>query len=126
MPTKLQVIHARDFVRATPEGQLDLETSKTALANIVSISAALTDYHVLLDTRKSNVVMSVTDLWYLAEALSTLGGAFNTKTAVLCPTERFDSAEFFALCAQNRGLRVQAFRSFEDAIEWFIADWADA
>ena len=70
--------------------------------------------------------MSVTDLWYLAEALSTLRGAFNSKTAVLCPTERFDSAEFFALCAQNRGLRVQAFRSFEDAIEWFIADWADA
>jgi len=64
--------------------------------------------------------MSVTDLWYLAAELSTLGKAFLRKTAVLCPVERFDYADFFALCADNLGMRVQAFNSFEDAIDWLI------
>lgn len=65
--------------------------------------------------------MSVIDLWYLAAELSNLHKAFSRKTAVLCPLEQFDHAGFFALCAQNRGLQVRAFTSFEDAIEWLIA-----
>ena len=62
--------------------------------------------------------MSVTDLWYLAAELSNLHKAFQRKTAVLCPSERFDQAAFFALCAKNRGFQVGAFTTFDDAIEW--------
>ena len=29
--------------------------------------------------------------------------AFSRKTAVLCPTNSFDNARFFAYCAENRG-----------------------
>ncbi len=75
-----------------------------------------------MDTRKAQVEKSVSDLWYLAAELNNLRKAFSRRTAVLCPLEGFDHAGFFALCAQNRGLRVMAFTSFEDAIEWLITN----
>jgi hypothetical protein len=120
MPTDIRLIHAQDFVRATSEGELDFETSKKTLIETASATAHLVDYEILLDTRKSHVQMSVTDLWYLAAELSNLRKAFSRKTAVLCPVERFDDAAFFALCSKNRGFRVKAFTSFEDAINWLI------
>jgi hypothetical protein len=122
MPTNIRIIHAHDFIKATPEGELNFETSKKALIEIASTTAHLVNYEILIDTRKAHVQMSVTDLWYLAVELSNLRNAFSRKTAVLCPAERFDDAAFFALCSENRGFRINAFTSFEDAIEWLIAN----
>ena len=122
MPTNIRIIQARDFIKATPEGHLDLEGSKKLLMEIASVSAPSADHEILLDTRKARLEMSASALWHLAAELSNLRKAFSGKTAVLCPLERFDTAEFFALCAQNRGLQVRAFTSFEDAIEWLIAN----
>jgi hypothetical protein len=126
MPVDIRVIHAQDFVRATPEGELDFETSKEALIEIASATAHLVDYEILLDTRKAHVQMSVTDLWYLAAELSNLRNVFSRKIAVLCPVEHFDDAAFFALCSKNRGFRIEAFASFEDAMDWLIGMTPDA
>ena len=122
MPTDIRIIHAHDFIKATPEGQLDFERAKEALLEIASASSALADYKIILDTRKAQSKMSVLDLWQLALELENLRNAFSRKTAVLCPLERFDSAEFFGLCAQNRHFQIRAFTSFEDAIEWLVAN----
>jgi len=122
MPTDIRIIHAHDFIKATLEGQLDFERSKEALLEIAATSSALADYEIILDTRKTQSIMSVIDLWYLALELKKLGEAFSRKTAVLCPLEEFDSAKFFATCAQNRHLQIRAFTSFEDAIEWLVAN----
>lgn len=83
MPTNIRIIHARDFIKATPEGNLDLEESKKLLIEIASASAPLLDYEIILDTRKAQSEMSVTDLWHLAAELSSLRNAFSRKTAVL-------------------------------------------
>ena len=120
MPTDIRLIHAKDFVRATSAGELDFETSKKTLIEIASATAHFVDYEILLDTRKSHVRMSVTDLWHLAAELSKLRKAFSRKTAVLCPVKHFDDAAFFALCSENMGLRVKAFTSFEGAMNWLI------
>ncbi len=121
MSVNIRIIHAHEFIKATPEGPLDLEKAKNVLVEIASTAASLADYEIILDLRKARVAMSTTDLWYLATELSDLRKAFSRrKTAVLCPTEQFDQAGFFALCAQNRGFAVRAFNSFEDAIEWLI------
>jgi hypothetical protein len=122
MSTNIKIIHAQEFIKATAEGQLDLEKSKKLLMEVASASAPLVDYEIILDTRKAQTGMSVTDLWYLAGELSTLRKAFSRKTAVLCPLEQFDLAGFFALCAQNRGFQVKAFTSFEEAVEWLISN----
>jgi hypothetical protein len=122
MAINLRVIHGHDFIKLTPDGKLDLEKSKQVLKEVASAAAPLGDYEILIDTRKVEIVMSVTDLWYLAADLRNLGDTFFRKTAVLCPLEGFDRAGFFALCAQNRGLRVSAFTSYEDAMEWLLAN----
>jgi hypothetical protein len=122
MPTNIRIIHAHEFIKATPDGQLDLEKAKKLLMEIASASAPLVDYEIILDMRRAQSGLSVSDLWDLAAELSNLGKAFLRKTAVLCPVEQFDHASFFALCAKNRGFQISAFTSFEDAIEWLIGN----
>jgi hypothetical protein len=121
MPTDIRIIHAHDFIKATPDGRLDFERAKEVLLEIVSASSALADYEIIIDTRRVQTRMSVFDLWYLALELENLRKPFSRKTAILCPNEQFDSAEFFALCARNRNLQIRAFTSFEEAIEWLVA-----
>ncbi len=119
MPTNVKIIHASEFIKATAEGKLDFEESKRALQEIASAAGPLADCEIILDTRKAEVVMSPSDLWYLAAELDKLRKDLHgRKIAVLCPLEDFDHAEFFELCAQNRGFSVRAFTSFEDAIDW--------
>jgi hypothetical protein len=122
MPTNIRIIHAHEFIKATPDGQLDLEKAKKLLMEIASASAPLVDYEIFLDMRRAQSGLSVSDLWDLAAELSNLGKAFLRKTAVLCPVEQFDHASFFALCAKNRGFQISAFTSFEGAIEWLIGN----
>ena len=121
MFTDIRIIQTQDFIKATPEGQLDRENMKKLLREIASASAHLGDCQIILDTRKAQSAMSASDLWSLAAELSNLGKAFSRKTAIICPRERFDRVGFFALCAQNRGFLVNVFTSFEDAIEWLNA-----
>jgi len=121
MATNIRIIHAHDFIKATPEGTLDLENSKKLLVEIAADSSTSGDHEILLDTRMAQSAMSATDLWYLAAELISFRKALSRKTAVLCPLDRFDHAAFFALCAQNKGFRVRAFTSFEDAMEWLMA-----
>jgi hypothetical protein len=120
MATNIQIISARDFVKATPEGKFDFEKSMDFLISIASASAALSDHETLIDTRKTDCELSASELWHLAAELDSRRRAFSGRTAVLCPVERFDQAGFFALCAHNRGFRVKAFAAFEDAIEWLM------
>jgi hypothetical protein len=118
MPTNLRIIHAKDFITATAHGSVDFEEFKKALVDIATAAGPLTDYEILLDTRKVGSCLSITELRDLAVELATLGAALGHKTAVLCPPERFNDAEFFALCAERRGLQVRGFTSFEDAMAW--------
>jgi hypothetical protein len=118
MPSTIKVISARDFLRVTAEDTIDLNASRQVLIEIAVKAALLKDFQIILDTRKAPSHLSVVDLWQLASELSEHGKAFQRKTAVLCPPERFDRAKFFALCAANRGFRVEAFTSFEEAIDW--------
>ena len=121
MATNMRIIHAKDFIKVTPDGKLDLQESRKLLIEIASAPVPLVDHEIIIDTRKAEAAMSITDLWYLATELSKHEKSFSRKTAVLCPLKEFDQAGFFALCAQNRGLQVRAFTSFEDAFEWLIA-----
>ena len=127
MPANIRIIHAQEFIKANPEGQLNLDESMKMLIEIASASAPLVDYDIILDTRKTQSRMSETDLWFLASELNNyFSKTFSRtqKTAVLCPLQQSDNAKFFALCAKNRGFKVKAFTSFEEAYEWLIADRA--
>jgi len=120
MPTDIRVIQAHEFIKATPEGHLDLEGTKEVLLGIAAASALSGDFDVILDTRDTQSEMTVTDLWELAAELHRFREAFSRKTAVLGPPDRSDYAAFFALCAQERGFDVRAFASLGDAMEWMV------
>jgi hypothetical protein len=121
MTTKIRIIHAQDFLKATPEGELNFEESKRILLEIAAIVVTQDDYALIIDTRKAHSVMSPTDLWLLAKEIGTFGEKFRRKTAVICPHDRFDQAKFLELCSHNRGYDIHAFTSYEDAIDWLCS-----
>jgi len=121
MARHIRIINARDFVSAKPDGLLNLEESEQLLREVASISDPLEEFDILIDTREAASTLSATDLWYLADRLVRYPRTFSGRTAILCPSERFDHASFFALCAGNKGIDMQAFTSYEEAMTWLSA-----
>ncbi|HEX6690120.1 MAG TPA: hypothetical protein VF110_03135 [Burkholderiales bacterium] len=120
MPNNIKVIHASDFIRAQPEGPAHLEEAERLLKEIADASAGLSDFEILVDTRRVTGSLSAPDLWTLAQKLARFRLGAARRTAILCPIEKFDHSRFFALCAENRGFNIQAFTSYEEAMEWLI------
>ncbi len=118
MTAEVRIIRAQDFIKATPEGDLDLAKSRLLLLEIASAKAVLQDYAVLLDTRRAKSKLSAYELWYLASELQKVSDQFLRRTAIICPHERFEMAKFFALSAAKQGFEMRAFISFEEAMEW--------
>ncbi|HEX6267754.1 MAG TPA: hypothetical protein VFZ81_12770 [Burkholderiales bacterium] len=121
MARNIRIISARDFVSAKPDGQFNLEESEQLLREVVGVSEPLEQFDILVDTREAASTLSATDLWFLADRLVKYPKTFAGRTAILCPAERFDHASFFALCAENKGVDMQAFPSYEEAMAWLSA-----
>jgi hypothetical protein len=96
MAANVKVIRARDFVRAQPGGHANLEQAEQLLKDIALA------------------------VWRLAERLVRFRKTFAHRNAILCPIEKFDHTRFFALCAENHGFNIQAFSSYEEAMEWLL------
>jgi hypothetical protein len=76
----------------------------------------------LIDTRQALVDLSITDAFQLGVAVALQSTLARAKTAILAPMSDEERAQFFALVAQNRGARLMAFTSFEEAITWLVMD----
>lgn len=121
MTLKLHVVHAKEFVKMTPNGEFDFDSTRDLLIKAVSVDTKASELEILLDFRQSRAELTTTDIWYLAAELEKHRTAFKEKIAVLISPERnFDNAKFFELCATNRGLDVGAFQSYEEAISWLF------
>jgi DNA-binding response OmpR family regulator len=116
---RLQIIKAGDFIKSTPTGDLDMETSRQGLAEIAATGTELQDYTILIDLRDIKSRLSMVDIYELAYELVQYGGTFRRKTAVLVrDDEDIPQATFFENAAHNRGFKVKAFTVFEDALIW--------
>ena len=51
MPTNIAIIQTRDFIRAKPDGALDLDASRKLLVEVVSAIRRAGERNVLIDTR---------------------------------------------------------------------------
>jgi hypothetical protein len=122
MTSNLKILRVRDFIKATPQGTLDLPMVKELIQEVSNISDAFITYNLFIDTRGTQDNLRVFDIWEIASQLAIVvhqnTKGFRAKIAVLCPVERFDNAKFFELCSLNRGLNVRAFNSFEELFEW--------
>ena len=116
---RLQIIKAGDFIKSTPEGNLDLKASTKWFAQIADAGSDLHDYTVLIDLREVTSRLSTSEIFDLAFGLSKYGETFRRKTAVLArPDDELKQAKLFEEVAQKRGFDVRAFTVFEDAMNW--------
>ncbi len=118
---KLEIINARDFIKSTPKGDLDMTASVQILSQIATAGDLLGDFAVIIDLREVQSHLTTTDIYQLASDLMKYGGTFHRRTAVLTQTAKGqDQSNFFETAATNRGYNVKAFTHFENAINWLM------
>jgi len=122
MATKIKIVTTGDFLEVTPEGIIDVTTSRQLLVDIAKAEHQPVDYDLLIDFRDTQWQMSTIDVYELASELCQHGDTFRRKVAVLVhPGVNFDPATFLETCSHNRGFFVDAFTDFETAIRWFLS-----
>jgi hypothetical protein len=122
MATKIKIVTTGDFLEVTPEGVINMATSRQLLVDIARADRRPVDYELLIDFRDTKWHMSIVDLYELAAELTKHGDTFRRKVALLVfPGSTFSSAEFFETCSHNRGFSVEAFTDFESALRWLLA-----
>lgn len=123
MATKIKIITANDFLEVTPEGIINISTSRKLLAEIARIENLPVDYELFVDFRKSQSNLSITEIYQLAAELFQHGEIFRRKVALLVlPGHNFDRAKFFETCTHNRGYSINAFTDYEKAMHWILSD----
>jgi len=121
MALKIDLIPARGFVRVTPQGEFDFSSSRKLLGEVFEVGQSLWEHEILVDCRHTRCDLSDTDIWQLAAECGQHRNAIRNKIAILVnPGGRFDKAEFFALCARNQHVLVQAVTTTDEAIEWLF------
>jgi hypothetical protein len=121
MATKIKVVTSGDFLEVTPEGVINIATSRQLLVDIAKADHQPVDYDLLIDFRDTKLHMSTLDLYQIASELTHHDDTFSRKVALLVyPGDTFDSAAFFETCSHNRGFEVNAFTDFETAIRWLL------
>jgi hypothetical protein len=121
MATKIKVVTIKEFLEVTPEGNIDITTSKKLLVDIAKAEHKPVDYDLLIDFRDTHWQMSTQDLYQIASELCEHGDTFHRKIAVLVlPGVNFDPASFLETCSHNRGFFVNAFSDYESALRWLL------
>jgi hypothetical protein len=122
MDLNIRVIRASEFLRTTATGELDLPRSKEILLKLAAINKPPAKYDILLDVRASTgTQLTLVDVAELVELMLAHRESFQQKLAILTPEDApLTRANFMKLYADNRGLRVGAFRNFEEAINWLL------
>ena len=119
---KVQIIHAGDFIKTTPEGEVSLKLSKTRLAKIVQALEPAHDYNFLVDWRNVTINFSMTHLFYLALEITKYVALSGAKISLLVRPDDFNRGEFLQICAQNRGVQLAAYTEYENAMNWITSE----
>jgi hypothetical protein len=122
MPMELQIIRAQEFIRLGARERFDLKASKAALALLAGACCKRGIHQALLDLRavqpKPKPVFSPNDLVTLVNTFREVGFTHKQRLAVLYGSDPHHRARLFAFIAKLRGWKVQAFDSFEQAVNW--------
>jgi hypothetical protein len=122
MSLELQLIRASEFIRVTTEGQLDLETSKLALAKIARACHKRGIPRAMLDLRNfqpgPQPALSSNDLAALVDTFFGIGFSKKQRLAVLYTSDPHRRARLFSFICLMHGWQVKGFGSFENAMLW--------
>ena len=118
---EIKIIQPRDFLKVSAEGTYTFRRSQELFERLAELNKPPNDYALLLDLRGAEGYATTADLYELACTLNEHRDSFRNRMALLVPendSRRFANAEFFSLCAENRGFHVSTFTSFEAAMDW--------
>jgi hypothetical protein len=122
MPAELQDIRASEFIRIDPHEQLDLEASKQALQALARACRKRGLDRALLDLRAVPVparrLFTPRDLGELVLTFRDAGFSREQRLAVMCEQDVHGGVRDFAFISRMRGLKVQVFADYEDALHW--------
>ncbi|HUU17165.1 MAG TPA: hypothetical protein VMW72_08455 [Sedimentisphaerales bacterium] len=123
MRVNYKIIQAKDFIKAKPTGQIDLDESKKVLGQIAKMEELIGDHELLVDLREVHSNLDKDDLFELILELGRHKEAFRSKIAVMArDDEQFNKAVFLEMCANIDGFTVMAFTDYEEAINWLQSD----
>jgi hypothetical protein len=125
VPIDMQVIRASEFVCVDPDQHLDFEASKNALQALAQACRKRGLDRALVDLRKLPMLpkprFTPTELAALVMTFREAGFSRQQRLAVLYQEDLHGGIRAFALIGRMRGLQVQAFTQFEEALNWLSA-----
>ena len=123
MRVNYKIIQAKDFIKAKPTGEIDLDESKIVLGQVAQMEHLIGDHELLLDLREVHSNLDKDDLFELILELGRHKEAFRSKIAVIArDDEQFNKAVFLEMCANIDGFTTMAFTDYEKAINWLQSD----
>ena len=125
MPFELQIIRATEFIRIGPQGHLDLQASKEALAMLAEACRKRGLDRAILDIRAIPVPVrpyfTPPELAALVDTFREVGFGPRQRLAVLYKSDPHLGARTFAFIGRMKGWHVRAFAEFETALLWLSA-----
>jgi hypothetical protein len=122
MPIDLQVIRASDFVCLDAGDHLNFEDSRKALQGLATTCRKRGLNRAMLDLRELPVLdrprFTNAELAELVCAFRDAGFSRHQRLAVLYRQDVYGGVRKFTFFSRMRGLQVQAFHEFEDAMSW--------
>ncbi len=122
MPIDLQVIRASDFVCLDAGDHLNFEDSRKALQGLAATCRKRGLDRAMLDLRELPVLdrprFTNAELAELVCAFRDAGFSRHQRLAVLYRQDVYGGVRKFTFFSRMRGLQVQAFHEFEDAMCW--------
>ena len=98
-----------------------MAASREMLAAILAAQEPEMSFDILLDLRRAQWQLSTAEIYGFAARLAELSTLRSAKIAILIlPGTRVREARFLETCSVNRGLMVDTFSNYEDAIHWFF------
>ena len=120
MTVSYKMYKIKDFVRRTENGEINIQKSLNAVAELAVASELHKDVNVLIDLRDTETTLNFRDLLKVALEFAWYKNCFQNKIAVVIPndSERIERGEFLKTHMTVKGFLFDYFTDFEKAIEW--------
>ncbi len=120
MTVSYNIYKIKDFIRRTEKGEINIQKSLTAVAELAIASEFHKDVNILVDLRETETTLDFGDLLKVALEFAYYKDCFRNKIAAVIPKdpERIKRGKIFKTGMKAKGFIFDYFTDFEKAIEW--------